>query len=372
MSLEVSLRHHLPSFELEAAFQSAGRVTALFGPSGCGKTTIINVIAGLVRPSEARVVFDGRVLADTARGVWLAAHKRQIGYVFQDARLLPHLSVRQNLRFGQWFTPPQSRYANEAGIVDLLDLAHLLDRKPRQLSGGEKQRVAIGRALLQSPRLLVMDEPLASLDETRKHEILPYLERLRDQTMVPVIYVSHAVAEVTRLATDVVLLAKGRVVNFGPLEKIMPVLAGVNDELSREAGAVIGVSISHYDAKDELTFVSSPAGRLRLAGRLGADGTPLRLHVRATDVTLATERPNKLSALNILEGAVEAIDVTDGMSVTVTIICGQARLPARITRYSARALELAPGKRVYAIIKAMAVRPTVHSEGGANQDMAKG
>ena len=239
MSLEVSLRHHLPSFDLEATFQSAGRVTALFGPSGCGKTTIINVIAGLVRPSEARIVFDGRVLADTARGIWLAAHKRQIGYVFQDARLLPHLSVRQNLRFGLRFTPPAARYANEDGIIDLLDLAQLLDRKPRQLSGGEKQRVAIGRALLQSPRLLVMDEPLASLDEARKHEILPYLERLRDQTKVPVIYVSHAVAEVTRLATDVVVMAKGRVVKFGPLEQIMPALAELNDDLSREAGAVI-------------------------------------------------------------------------------------------------------------------------------------
>lgn len=359
MSLEVSLRHHLPSFALEAAFQSAGRVTALFGPSGCGKTTIINVIAGLVRPSEARVVFDGRVLADTARGIWLAAHKRQIGYVFQDARLLPHLSVRQNLRFGQWFTPPAVRYANEDGIIDLLDLAQLLDRKPRQLSGGEKQRVAIGRALLQSPRLLVMDEPLASLDEARKLEILPYLERLRDQTKVPVIYVSHAVAEVTRLATDVVLMAKGRVVNFGPLEKIMPALADASDELSREAGVVISVSISHYDANDELTLVSSPAGTLRLAGKLGADGTPLRLHVRATDVTLATEQPHKLSALNVLEGTVDTINATDGMSVTVTLLCGQARLQARITRYSAKVLDLAPGKRVYAIIKAMAVRPSV-------------
>ena len=165
MSLEVSIQHAVSGFTLDATFESAGRLTALFGPSGCGKTTIINIIAGLLRPQQARIVYDGHVLADTAKGLWLPAHKRQIGYVFQDARLLPHLSVRQNVRYGQWFTPHDNRYAREADVIDLLDLSNLMERRPKQLSGGEKQRVAIGRALLQSPRLLLMDEPLASLDE---------------------------------------------------------------------------------------------------------------------------------------------------------------------------------------------------------------
>ena len=358
MSLVVSLRHALPTFTLSADFRSEGRLTALFGPSGCGKTTVVNAIAGLLRPAVASVVCDGQVLADTARNIWLPAHKRQIGYVFQDARLLPHLTVWQNIRFGQWFTAKHRRYAVEADIVDLLALAPLLERRPKQLSGGERQRVAIARALLQSPRLLLMDEPLASLDAARKQEILPYIERLRDETKVPIVYVSHAVAEVTRLATDVVLMAKGRVAGFGPLEKVMPELARAGGELSQEAGAVITARVRDYRSSDDLTVLESGAGLLRLAGNIGKAGTELRLHVRATDVTLATGMPGTLSALNILQGTVSSVADADGTSVMVGVRCGTVMLQARITHYSARSLGLETGTPVHAIIKAMAVRPS--------------
>ena len=196
MSLLVEVRHAQGEFTLELGFESKGRLTAIFGASGSGKTTLVNIIAGLVKPQQARIVVDDSVLTDTAKGIAVPPHKRRIGYVFQDARLFPHLSVAGNLGFGEWFTRKDERYANRDQILELLGIGHLLARKPRDLSGGEKQRVAIGRALLASPRLLLMDEPLASLDQKRKDEIMPYLERLRDELRIPIVYVSHSVAEV--------------------------------------------------------------------------------------------------------------------------------------------------------------------------------
>ncbi|RVD67674.1 ATP-binding cassette domain-containing protein, partial [Mesorhizobium sp. M4A.F.Ca.ET.029.04.2.1] len=177
MTLLVEIGHRLGDFAIDASFESAGRLTALFGPSGSGKSTLINLIAGLIRPERGRIAVDGRVLVDTDTGAFVPMHKRRIGIVFQDARLFPHLSVAGNLRYGRWFTPASERYADIDGVVDLLGIGHLLDRRPAKLSGGEKQRVAIGRALLASPKLLLMDEPMASLDEARKAEILPYVER---------------------------------------------------------------------------------------------------------------------------------------------------------------------------------------------------
>ncbi|RUT80447.1 molybdenum ABC transporter ATP-binding protein, partial [Mesorhizobium sp. M7A.T.Ca.US.000.02.1.1] len=221
MSVLVDISHRLGGFAIDARFESAGRLTALFGASGSGKTTLIDMIAGLIRPDRGRIEVDGRVLVDTDAGIFVPKHKRRIGMVFQDARLFPHLSVAGNLRYGRWFTPPAERYADIDAVVDLLGIGPLMNRRPAKLSGGEKQRVAIGRALLASPRLLLMDEPLASLDEARKAEILPYVERLRDETKIPIVYVSHSVAEVARLASDVVMLAQGNVVASGPTEAVM-------------------------------------------------------------------------------------------------------------------------------------------------------
>jgi molybdate transport system ATP-binding protein len=211
MSLEVDAKARLGDFTLDAAFATDGRITALFGRSGAGKTSLINVIAGLIRPEKGRVAVDGTVLLDTQRGLDVPAHKRRIGYVFQESRLFPHLTVKQNLLYGHWFAPRDLRQASFDEVVDLLDLGPLLHRGTRQLSGGEKQRVAIGRALLSTPRLLLLDEPLSSLDETRKQEVMPFLERLRDHARMPIIYVSHSVAEVERLANEVVYMDAGRV-----------------------------------------------------------------------------------------------------------------------------------------------------------------
>lgn len=212
MSFEIDIDLRQGDFHLSAAFRSGARITALMGRSGSGKTTLVNAIAGLVRPQRGRIVVDGMILLDLAQGICVPAHRRRVGYVFQEGRLFPHLTVKQNLMFGRWFAPRREAGAEPDHITDLLGIGHLLARRPATLSGGEKQRVAIARALLANPRILLMDEPLAALDDARKAEILPYIERLRDETHIPVIYVTHAASEAARLAEEVVLLEAGKVV----------------------------------------------------------------------------------------------------------------------------------------------------------------
>jgi molybdate transport system ATP-binding protein len=211
VSIAVAIHHVQGDFTLDVTFRREARVIGLFGPSGAGKTTLLNAIAGLIRPAQARVVIDGRVLANTEADVVVPPHKRRIGYVFQEGRLFPHLSVRHNLTYGRWFLRSEDRAVDFHEIVELLGIRHLLGRRPRTLSGGEKQRVAIGRALLASPRLLLMDEPLASLDEPRRQETLPYIERLRDELSLPIVYVSHNLSEIERLTAEIVYLEGGRV-----------------------------------------------------------------------------------------------------------------------------------------------------------------
>jgi molybdate transport system ATP-binding protein len=231
MTLNVQATTRLGEFSLDASFTTEGGVTAIFGRSGSGKTTLINIIAGLLRPEQGRVVLDGEVLLDAARGANVPACRRRIGYVFQDGRLFPHLTVRQNLIYGRWFAPREQRQNSFDAAVDMLALGPLLKRGTTKLSGGEKQRVAIGRALLASPRLLLMDEPLSSLDQQRKLEVVPYLERLRDQAKVPIIYVSHSVPEVSRLATTVVLIEDGRVVASGPTAQMMKRMTAIEEQI---------------------------------------------------------------------------------------------------------------------------------------------
>jgi molybdate transport system ATP-binding protein len=224
--LRVEVSKQLGEFSIQASFASEGRVTGLFGASGAGKTSLINMIAGLLRPDRGTIAIDDDILDNTAPRAHVPAHRRRIGYVFQDARLFPHLDVSQNLDYGRRMNRLAFDPTNHARVVDLLDIGKLLDRRPGQLSGGERQRVALGRALLAQPRLLLLDEPLGSLDEERKAEILPYLVRLRDEAGIPMVYVSHDADEMRQLATQVVMLKRGRVTAFGGAEVLPPVIPG--------------------------------------------------------------------------------------------------------------------------------------------------
>jgi molybdate transport system ATP-binding protein len=224
--LRVDVFKQLGEFSVQAAFASEGRVTGLFGASGAGKTSLINMIAGLMKPDRGAILIDNETVDDTAAGLHVAAHRRRIGYVFQDARLFPHLDVAQNLDYGRRMNGLADDTKSRARVTQMLDIGNLLDRRPGKLSGGERQRVALGRALLAQPRLLLLDEPLGSLDEERKAEILPYLVRLRDEAGVPMVYVSHDAEEMRQLATQLVMLKRGRVIAFGGTEVLPPVIPG--------------------------------------------------------------------------------------------------------------------------------------------------
>ena len=354
--LSVAVEHRFGGFVLDAAFVSAGGLTALFGRSGAGKTSLINAIAGLFRPERGHIVIDGEVLTDTERGVFVPARRRRIGYVFQEGRLFPHLSVRQNLLYGRWFAPKDA--GGSGGdvdqIIDLLGIGALLQRRPAHLSGGEKQRVAIGRALLARPRLLVMDEPLASLDEARKTEILPYIERLRDEAGVPIVYVSHQVAEVARLATTLVVLNEGRVAATGPTAAIMGRIDLFPLTGRAEAGAILATRVAGHDPAFGLTTLRAAAGELRVPHLDLPVGAALRIRIRARDVMIALHPPEGLSALNVLPGTVIEIGRTDGPIVEMRLDCAGEALVARLTRRSVETLGLAPGRPVYAVIKSIA------------------
>ncbi len=352
--LAVDVRRRFGDFRLDARFEAEGGVTALFGRSGSGKTTLVNLLAGLDRPDDGRIAVDGTVLFDAAGGIDLPPEHRRLGYVFQEGRLFPHLSVRGNLTFGMRRVRPADRHQDFDQVVRLLDLEPLLDRRPRSLSGGEKQRVAIGRALLASPRLLLMDEPLASLDAPRKNEILPFIERLRDVLRLPVVYVSHAVDEVVRLADTLVLLSDGRTVAAGGVEDIMSRLDLRPLTGRYEAGAVLTATVAGEDRAFDLTELAFAGHRL-LVPRLGLpEGTRLRVRVRARDVALSLSRPTGTSVLNVFPGVVREIETGPGPQVDVLLDVGQP-LIARITRRSLAELNLAPGRPVFALLKAVAV-----------------
>lgn len=354
--IHVDVALKLGAFDLDVAFENDFGITALFGASGSGKSTTINLIAGLARPDRGGIVLDGRTLVDTETGVFVPKHRRRVGLVFQDAQLFPHLSVRQNLLFGRWFAPPAERTITFDPVVDTLGIGHLLTRKPALLSGGEKQRVAIGRALLASPKILLMDEPLASLDTERKLEILPLIERLRDEFSIPIVYVSHAVEEVARLAARVVVLDNGRVVAMGAVEDVLgPGLSHTG--VSRFArSSVITGRLSGVDAEYGLTEISHPAGTIWLTGRAGPVGREARVVIKATDITLSTTRPSNLSVRTTLAGRVASIETDDGPLAAVNIdLEGYGQLFALVTRKAIDELRLGRGDRVFALVKTVAL-----------------
>jgi len=353
--LDVTARHRFGGFALDIAFSvPTPGVTVLFGPSGSGKSTVLSVIAGLLRPQEGRVALDGLVLLDTAGRVELPAERRRCGVVFQDAKLLPHLSVESNLRYGARRAPCEAAGPGFEEVVDLLGIEPLLRRRPRALSGGERQRVALGRALLSRPRLLLMDEPLAALDGPRKAEIMPFLERLRDVARVPVLYVTHALDEVDRLADTLVLMDAGRVVAAGPLEELaartdLPSFSG-----RRDAGAVLPCRVDAHDAHRGLTRLGFAGGELLVPLRPEPAGTRLRLRLRARDVAVATERARGISSHNILACTVAAVAPAGPHEALVTLHVGPTPLLARLTRDAVARLALTPGMAVFALVKSTA------------------
>ncbi|MGE7371133.1 molybdenum ABC transporter ATP-binding protein [Neorhizobium sp. NPDC001467] len=351
MTLTVDARTRLGAFSLDVSFTSDRGVTALFGRSGSGKTSVIRMIAGLSRPDHGRIVFDGDVLADAANRIFVPPHRRRFGYVFQEARLFPHLDVRRNLLYGRWFASASRSSDNFDQIVDLLGIAGLLERRPGRLSGGEQQRVAIGRALLSAPRLLLMDEPLAALDEGRKNEVLPYLERLRDELGVPIVYVSHAVDEVARLADRVVLMKDGRIEASGTASDVLRAPGGDR----RDAASVLAGTVEAVDALHRLARVRTGAGTLLVPVDGAHVDQAVRVLVPARDVMIATVRPEGLSALNILPGTLERLDADGNGMIGVRILCGSETLVARITEFSSVALRLQPGQAVFAAIKTAAL-----------------
>lgn len=346
MTLRVRIRHAFPGFALDVDLTAPRGLTCLFGRSGSGKTTIINAVAGLLRPDEAEITLDGAALHD------LPPHRRRVGYVFQDGRLFPHMTVARNLTYGARMR--RLPLAEFDRIVGLLGIGHLLDRRPAALSGGEKSRVAIGRALMSGPRILMMDEPLAALDEARKAEILPYVEALRDESGLPILYVSHALPEVARLATTIALIEAGRLVAVGPAAAVLSDPATAPAMGLAEAGAILTARIAAHE-EDGLTRLETVAGPIWLPRLGGAVGLRVRVRVAAQDVILARVRPEGLSALNILPVRVAEVQEGRGPGVLVRLDLGGESLLARVTRRSATALEIAPGAAFFAVVKSVAV-----------------
>ncbi len=357
MTLDVSVRHRLDAFSLDIAFSAEGGITALFGRSGSGKTSLIRILAGLIRPDEGHVRLDGETILDTASKAVTPPHRRRFATVFQEGRLFPHLSVRQNLLYGRWFSRDPAETGEIERVVGLLGIAPLLARPTAHLSGGEKQRVAIGRALLARPRLLLMDEPLAALDDARKAEILPYLERLRDETAIPILYVSHSVTEVTQLADRVLMIENGRLTASGTASDMLS-LPGSSAAISRrEAGTVIEATVLPHQPDPRIVKVAAGGLTLFLAGAARQPGQRLRLRIAARDILLATRRPEGLSALNIIKGVITGMAPSGQDQIDVTLDCAGTRLTARITTVSADMLALTSGMPVHAVIKTVALDP---------------
>lgn len=344
-----------PDFVFDAAFVAEGGVTALFGSSGSGKTTAIRLLAGLERPDEGQILVDGAPLLDTAKRIAIPPHRRRVGLVFQDALLFPHLSVKANLRYALWFTPKAERRIDIGAVVDVLGIGHLMDRRPATLSGGERQRVAIGRALLTSPRLLLMDEPLASLDARRKLEILPFIEKLRDEFAIPIVYVSHAVEEVARLAAKVVKLENGKVAACGaPAEVLGPAsLAVVSSRF--EAISILVAPVKRHLPDYGVTLLDHPAGEIVIPGRVEASG-PIRVMIRATNVTLAVGRPGNISVRSALAGRIVALETDEGPFALATVeLAGGQSLKAYATRLAVDRLALGVGDDVICLVKAVSI-----------------
>lgn len=354
VTLSVAFRQDFPELTLDIGFEapSAG-TTVLFGRSGCGKTSTLGAVAGLLRPAVCRIEIDGTVLADTASGLFVAPERRRIGFVFQDARLFPHMTAEANLRYGLRRAPAGTIRFED--VVDLLGLAGLLARRPHTLSGGERQRVAIGRALLSQPRLLAMDEPLSGLDAERKAEVLPYLASLRNALDLPILYVTHSLDEVFRLADTLVLIDAGRVVEAGPASVLLS-RADLPIAQHDEAAAVLLARVVRHDPARQLTTLDAGGCQLLVPLQDAPPGTRLRARIPAREVILAAETPHGISLHNVIQGTVRGV-VENRLrhAALVEVTVGDQGLLARVTPDAVARLGLGPGVPVLALIKSMAI-----------------
>lgn len=376
MSQDIAIRLSMPraGFALEVDLQLPGQgITVLFGASGSGKTSLLRAVAGLERARSGLVRIGPQVWQDDGQGLWMPTHRRPLGYVFQEASLFEHLDVRGNLLYGlkraarsgaqpqmggapgvQMKPQPEPVRDVLAAAVDLLGIGHLLDRRPAQLSGGERQRVAIARALATQPRLLLLDEPLASLDPARRREILPWLERLRDESRVPMLYVTHSIDELARLADHVVVLEAGRVKEQGAAAEVMSRGSGALAQ-SDEAGALLHARVVDRSEAWQLARTEFDGGHLWLRDTGLAIGSAVRLRILARDVSLALHEPQGISVQNVVPAVVQALEESSSAQVMVRLRCGPTVILSRITRRAAHELSLAQGMPVWAMIKAVAV-----------------
>ncbi|MDO5625644.1 MAG: molybdenum ABC transporter ATP-binding protein [Pseudomonadota bacterium] len=345
------------TLDVDARLPARG-VSAIFGPSGCGKTTLLRAVAGLTRPVPGRIAIGDDVWQDDDARLWLPTHRRPLGMVFQEASLFEHLNVQGNLDFGFRRVPAAQRHVQPEQAVELLGIGHLLTRRPAQLSGGERQRVAIARALLTSPRLLLMDEPLAALDAARKAEVLPWFERLARELHIPVLYVTHSLDEVVRLAEHMLLLQDGRAVAQGPVADLLTRL-DIAQGHGDAASALVTAEVERTDDTYHLLHARFAGGTLQCVQAAGspprAPGARVRLRVQARDVSLALHATADTSILNVLPATVQSLADDGPAQMLVALDAGGTALLARVTRKSADALRLAPGARVFAQVKAVAV-----------------
>ena len=352
--IDVDIRGSLGNFELSVQFQAGAGITALFGKSGAGKSSLIRMISGLNKPIDGHIQVGDTLVFNAAQQVNLSVQARRVGIVFQDARLFPHMSVERNLLYSRWAGGRRSDIAL-TDITELLGISHLLRRRPHGLSGGEKQRVAIGRALLSDPKLLILDEPLASLDVARKAEILPYLQRLKRELGLPMLYVSHMLGEIEELADTLVLLERGYVVAHGPIAQMLSNLELPQLAMGPEAGALLFAECKHYDEEWQLTEFALEGQRLILPGDVGAPHQVSRIRIKAKDVALARKRPEASSVRNVLEVEVLAISSSSGPYAEVECRLGEQRLRARLTRKAVQDLDLTSGQIVFALVKSVAL-----------------
>ncbi len=351
--IDIDIEQQLGTFHLDVRFSAEAPIVGLFGRSGSGKTSVINAIAGIAKPRRGSIRINGAVLFDAAQRIDTPPQERRVGYVFQDALLFPHMDVESNLLYGQRLRRPGDRFIEEARVIELLGLSTLLRRKPKALSGGEKQRVAIGRALLAQPRILLMDEPLAALDVPRKTEILDYIERLRDELNIPIVYVSHSVTEITRLADTVVVLSDGKCLAVGDVDDVMGRLDLKPATGRYEAGSVLDTRLTAHHDEDQLTVLAFDGGEILVPHLGGSIGERVRVRIRARDVSLSIQRPTGISTLNVLRAHVTAIDEETGPIVDLQLAVGGATLVARITRRSFQQLGIRTGQEIYALVKAV-------------------